>query len=202
MLRMIRAAATTLTTGAWLGRNRFWKIQIGRVWMPWPAVNVVTMISSKLSANDSRPPASSAERSIGSVTCRNVRNVPAPRSIEASSRLPPSRRSRATALLNTVTMQNVACDTISVKKPSLMPIIVVKTFASAMPVTMPGSAIGRMISSETESRPKNRNRCSARAAMVPSTSATSVATIATCTETHTASRAPSRVEGRRPTTRS
>ena len=28
--------------------------------------------------------------------------------------------------------------------------------ASAMPVTMPGSAIGRMISSETASRPKKR----------------------------------------------
>ena len=136
-----------------------------------------------------RQPADSEERSIGSVTFRNVRNVLAPRSIEASSRLPPSRRSRATALLNTVTMQNVACDTMSVKKPSLMPIMVVKKFASAMPVTTPGRAIGRMISSETKSRPKNRNRCSARAAMVHSTSATSVATIATCTKTRTTRRA-------------
>ena len=71
-----------------------------------------------------------------------------------------------------------------------MPIMVVKKLASAMPVTTPGSAIGRMISSETVSRPKKRNRCSARAAMVPSTSATSVATMATCTDTQTASRAP------------
>ena len=76
------------------------------------------------------------------------------------------------------------------KKPSSMPTIVVKKLASATPVTTPGSAIGKMISSETVSRPKNRNRCSASAAIVPSTSAISVATRATCTDTQTASRAP------------
>ena len=54
-----------------------------------------------------------------------------------------------------------------------MPNIVRNALASAMPVTTPGSAIGRMISSETVSRPKNRKRCSARAAIVPSTSAIS-----------------------------
>ena len=32
---------------------------------------------------------------------------------------------------------------------------VVKTLLSAMPVTMPGSAIGRITSSDNDSRPKN-----------------------------------------------
>src|SRR6266511_1047390 len=48
--------AATLTIGSWLGRERLTKIQIGRVWIE-PAVNVVTMISSKESANASSPPA-------------------------------------------------------------------------------------------------------------------------------------------------
>jgi len=37
----VSAAATTLITGAWLGRNRFPKIQIGSVCTVGPAVNVV-----------------------------------------------------------------------------------------------------------------------------------------------------------------
>ena len=45
---------------------------------------------------------------------------------------------------------------------------------SDMPVMMPGSAIGRMRSSDTASRPKKRERLTAAAASVPSTSATSV----------------------------
>ena len=52
-----------------------------------------------------------------------------------------------------VTMQNVACETTRVKKPSRMPKMVRNALAMAMPVTTPGSAIGRMISSETVSRP-------------------------------------------------
>ena len=79
------------------------------------------MISSKLSAKDSRAPASRAERIIGRVISRNVTNVPAPRSIDASSRLPPSRRRRAMALLKMVTMQKVACETTRVKNPSRCP---------------------------------------------------------------------------------
>ena len=44
-----------------------------------------------------------------------------------------------------------------------------------MPVTMPGSAIGRMISSDTTLRPKKRVRRSPIAASVPQTSAIAVA---------------------------
>ena len=49
-----------------------------------------------------------------------------------------------------------------------------KAERSAMPVTMPGSAIGRTSSSEIASRPKKRARDSAAAASVPSTSASAV----------------------------
>jgi DNA-binding transcriptional MerR regulator len=65
---IVSAAATTLMTGAWLGRNRFPKIQIGSVCTVGPAVNVVTTISSKDSANANIAPASRAPRIIGNVT--------------------------------------------------------------------------------------------------------------------------------------
>ena len=58
-------------------------------------VNVVTMISSKESAKASSPPATSAVRRFGRVTRRNVCHGVAPRSADASSNEPASRRSRA-----------------------------------------------------------------------------------------------------------
>src|SRR6185436_10035449 len=91
----VNAAATTLMTGAWLGRNRFPKIQIGSVCTAGPAVNVVTTISSKDSANASTAPATSEPRIIGKVTYLNVCQDDAPRSADASSRLVPRRRNRA-----------------------------------------------------------------------------------------------------------
>ncbi|WP_344447856.1 hypothetical protein [Acrocarpospora macrocephala] len=57
------------------------------------------MISKKDSANASSPPAT--DRIIGNVASRNVVNVSAPRSADASSMDTPSRRSRATTLLST-----------------------------------------------------------------------------------------------------
>src|SRR5437588_8335446 len=53
-----------------------------------------------------------------------------------------------------------------------------KNELSAIPVMIPGSAIGSTSSSETALRPKKRKRCSAKAAAVPSSSATVVATSA------------------------
>jgi hypothetical protein len=50
---------------------------------------------------------------------------------------------------------------------------------SAIPVIMPGSAIGRITSSEIVSRPKNRDPEIAAAQSVPSTMAMSVAIAAT-----------------------
>ena len=61
---------------------------------------------------------------------------------------------------------------------------------SAIPVTMPGSAIGSTTSRLTELLPKKSNRCSASASSVPSSSAMPVATLATSTLVSTASRAP------------
>ena len=57
-----------------------------------------------------------------------------------------------------------------------------------MPVTMPGSAIGSTSRNETASRPKNLKRATPTAAAEPSTSAAPVATSATRTESHSASR--------------
>jgi hypothetical protein len=52
-----------ITTGAWFGRNRFSKIHTGRVRRPGEVVNVVTTISSKLSAKASSAPAISEDLS-------------------------------------------------------------------------------------------------------------------------------------------
>ena len=57
-----------------------------------------------------------------------------------------------------------------------------------MPVTMPGSAIGSSSTNETASRPKNRNRWTAKAASVPRTSAIAVAPTAAWSVSHSASR--------------
>ena len=46
---------------------------------------------------------------------------------------------------------------------------------SAMPVTMPGNASGRIRKKETVSRPKKRKRCTANAARLPSARARVVA---------------------------
>ena len=64
---------------------------------------------------------------------------------------------------------------------------------SAMPVTMPGSAIGSSRSSDTTSRPKKRLRWTAAAASVPSTSAISVATDATRTDSQNAAQKSTRL---------
>src|SRR5919198_907981 len=59
----------------------------------------------------------------------------------------------------------------------------------AMPVITPGKAMGRTSRNETASRPKKRNRVTALAAAVPSTSATAVASPAAFSERTRASRA-------------
>src|ERR671932_669988 len=60
---------------------------------------------------------------------------------------------------------------------------------SAIPVTTPGSAIGRTSRKLTASRPKKRKRATAAAAAVPRTSATVVASAAAFSESTSASRA-------------
>ena len=61
---------------------------------------------------------------------------------------------------------------------------------SAIPVTIPGSAIGRMTRNAIASRPKKRYRATASAASVPSSSAIAVAPRAAFSETRSASRTP------------
>src|SRR3954468_16653467 len=90
-----------------------------------------------------------------------------------------------------MTMQNVAWPITIVISPGskwwtgLLP----KNELSAMPVTTPGSAMGRTSRNVIASRPKNRNRATAVAAAVPSRSATDVARTAAFSERTSASRA-------------
>ena len=90
-------------------------------------------------------------------------------------------------------MQKVACPTMIVKRPRSTPNgsgRLRKVAFSAIPVTIPGNAIGRMTRNEIASRPKNRYRATAIAASEPSTSAIAVAPSAAFSETRSASRTP------------
>ena len=83
-------------------------------------------------------------------------------------------------------MQNVACpSTIVQKLKGISPRL--NALRRLMPVMMPGSAIGRTRRSETVSRPKKRERQTAAAARVPSTSAMSVEAAATWSDRSSAS---------------
>src|SRR5919202_500519 len=66
-----------------------------------------------------------------------------------------------------------------------------KNELSAIPVTTPGRAIGSTSRNVIASRPKKRNRETAAAAAVPSTSATAVASPAAFSERTSAERASS-----------
>jgi hypothetical protein len=59
---------------------------------------------------------------------------------------------------------------------------------SAIPVRMPGSAIGSTSTNETAFRPKKRNRCTAIAARLPNKKARSVAMVATSSDVPSAVR--------------
>jgi hypothetical protein len=102
-------------------------------------------------------------------------------------------------LLKTTTMQKVVCPIAIVAKPG-------GTCARrnaelrAMPVTMPGRAIGRMKPMAIRSLPRNSRRASASAASVPSDTAASVAASATSAESKSAERTsslPSAAENQR-----
>src|SRR5690242_11703917 len=82
-------------------------------------------------------------------------------------------------------MQKVACPTTIVSSEKLTPLKVKKEF-SAIPVMIPGSAIGSTSSSDTASRPKKRKRPTAKAASDPSTTASDVAITPARTESHSA----------------
>ncbi|CAM5404514.1 hypothetical protein SANTM175S_09047 [Streptomyces antimycoticus] len=97
-------------------------------------------------------------------------------------------------LLKTMTTQKVACPTTTVNRPKPMPIgsrTVRKAALRAMPLTMPGSAIGRTSRKDTVRRPKKRWRWTAYAARVPSTRAIAVAASPALSEVSRAWRAPS-----------
>ena len=78
-------------------------------------------------------------------------------------------------------MQNVAWPMMIVIRPSSSP-IVRNAVLRAMPVTMPGNAMGRITRNETTSRPKKRNRWTANESSDPRMSATIVAPSAAWTD--------------------
>src|SRR3954454_1619011 len=86
-----------------------------------------------------------------------------------------------------MTMQKVACPTTIVRYDRSTP-QKVKNELSAMPVRIPGSAIGSTSRNETASRPKKRKRCTANAAAEPSRIAIPVASSAALTDSQSASR--------------
>src|SRR5262245_53091340 len=95
------------------------------------------------------------------------------------------RRRRAMTLLWTMTMQKVAWPATIVQNPgssraSLM------AESKAMPVMMPGSAIGIAKSTVSVCLPRKFPRASAKAASVPSSSAPTVAALATASDRRSA----------------
>src|SRR5690348_5639176 len=82
-------------------------------------------------------------------------------------------------------MQKVACPMMMVVREKLTPLRLMKEL-SAMPVMIPGSAIGRTSRKEIASRPKNRKRWTANAAIDPSTTAIAVESSPARTDSHSA----------------
>src|SRR3954470_12141942 len=84
-------------------------------------------------------------------------------------------------------MQKVACPTMIVVSEKMTPRLLKNEF-SAMPVMIPGSAIGSTSTNDTASRPKKRKRCTAKAAIEPSVSEIAVEISAARTDSHSALR--------------
>ena len=98
---------------------------------------------------------------------------------------PAMRLNRASTLLYTTTMQNVAWPRTIVHVLNGMSAML-NAERNEIPVIIPGKAMGRMTRSEIASRPKNRDRATAAAQSVPSTIAISVETAATRSDNHKA----------------
>src|SRR5438093_3648140 len=121
-----------------------------------PDVKFVTTISSQESAHAGSTPAMTAVLIDGQVMYRNVCHPSAPRSIDASTWELPVRRRRASTLLYTTTMQKVVCPRMIVRTPNGMGRTeLLNVVLSAMPVKIPGNAIGRTSTNDTVFRPKN-----------------------------------------------
>src|SRR5262249_50267328 len=86
-----------------------------------------------------------------------------------------------------MTTQKVVCPTTMVQNERLIDQNAKNEF-SAIPVMIPGSAIGRTKTNEIASRPKKRLRANPNAASEPSTSASAVATDAALTDNQSAPR--------------
>src|SRR5918911_1890588 len=85
-------------------------------------------------------------------------------------------------------MQKVAWPMMIVVSEKLIPRLLKNEF-SAMPVMIPGRAIGKTSTNDTASRPKKRKRCTANAAIEPRSSEMAVEISAARIESQNASRA-------------
>src|SRR5262245_34379508 len=90
-----------------------------------------------------------------------------------------------------MTMQKVACPTTMVQKPGSMPALLIAE-SSAMPVMMPGSAIGSTSSTVMLSLPRKLPRAMPSAVREPSKIASRVATAATASDKRIAAQMSSR----------
>ena len=151
----ITITATTLTIGSWFGREKLLKIQIGSVSSPAPIVNVVTMISSNERAKASSAPATSAVRRFGKRDQAEGLPGSAPRSADASSNEVETPQPRDHVVVDDDDAEGRMADDDREQARS-MPRTWVKVELSAIPVTIPGSAIGRITRNEIVSRPKKR----------------------------------------------
>src|SRR5947209_19459449 len=84
-------------------------------------------------------------------------------------------------------MQNVACPITIVASDRFTPAKVKNEF-SAIPVMIPGSAIGNTSTNDTTSRPKKRSRCTPNAASDPSSIAIAVLISPALSDSHSACR--------------
>src|SRR5690349_14783254 len=87
-------------------------------------------------------------------------------------------------------MQNVACPITIVVSENVSDVKLMNEF-SAIPVMIPGSASGSTSKKAIDSRPKKRKRCTANAAIDPSTSAIPVESNPARTDSHSAWRTSS-----------
>jgi hypothetical protein len=163
------------------------KMRSGSVVVPAPATKNEVRKSSNENVNASRPPASTAGVSRGSVTWRNVDSGPAPRSYEASSSECPMPMKRARTTSATTDALKTTCATRIDQKPSgdSTPTHAptwTKKMSAEIPNTISGVTSVMYASASIGTRSQARIRGSASASIVPSTHATTALPAAISTE--------------------
>ena len=156
------------------------------------------MKSSKDNENASRAAPTTPGSTSGKVTRQNVAPGPAKRSWAASSSRGSRLCSRALTVTTTKLMQNMTCAMTIVQNPSFRPKREkpwTKMVSRLAPRTISGVAMGMKTSTLLAALPRKRWRTRAKASMVPSTVATTVAITPTWSEVTSASQTPGAPQG-------